>query len=75
LEGAPSFERDIKPLFRDKDQRAMDFAFDLWNYEDVRDNAKDILEEVAAGKMPCDERWPAEKVALFRSWTELGMSA
>jgi len=34
--GKLSFEQDIKPLFRESDRRAMDFAFDLWDYQDVQ---------------------------------------
>src|SRR5206468_6776545 len=38
------FENDIKPLFREKDRQRMSFAFDLWTYEDVKENAEAILE-------------------------------
>ncbi len=31
INSAPSFARDIKPLFRERDREAMDFAFDLWD--------------------------------------------
>ena len=70
----PSFERDIKPLFREEDQKAMEYIFDLWDYQDVRDNAQSILDEVAAGGMPCDGAWPEDKVELFRSWFQGGMA-
>jgi hypothetical protein len=33
------FERDIRPLFRDKDVQSMSSAFDLSSDEDVRANA------------------------------------
>lgn len=72
---APSFERDIKPLFREEDRDAMDFVFDLWNYQEVKDNADSILDRVMDGTMPCDEEWPAEKIELFRLWMTTGMSA
>jgi CDGSH-type Zn-finger protein/truncated hemoglobin YjbI len=72
-EGEPvSFARHIKPLFREKDRTSMSFAFDLWSYGDVRTNAAGILDRVNAGTMPCDGTWPAEKVAVFRRWTESG---
>jgi hypothetical protein len=29
---APHFVADIKPLFRERDRRAMTFLFDLWDY-------------------------------------------
>jgi hypothetical protein len=73
--GPLSFERDIKPLFRESDRRAMDFAFDLWEYDDVQENAEGILERLLDGTMPCDEVWPDEKIAVFRGWAETGMPA
>jgi len=69
----PSFESDIKPLFREEDQKAMDFMFDLWEYQDVRENAQTILDEVAGGGMPCDGPWSEDKVGLFRRWMDSGM--
>ena len=39
---APSFERDIRPLFREEDVDATEFVFDLASYEDVKENAEDI---------------------------------
>lgn len=71
--GGGSFEQDIKPLFREKDQEEMLFAFDLWSYNDVRENATAILEVLEAGDMPCDGAWPEEQVALFRDWIDGGM--
>jgi hypothetical protein len=70
---APSFERDIRPLFREDDVDAMDFAFDLSSYDDVRMNAEDIYDRVEEGTMPCDSAWPLGRVRLFRSWIDSGM--
>ena len=70
--GTLGFEGDIKPLFREKDQQRMSFAFDLWSYEDVKENAEAILERLEEGDMPCDGAWPDEQVATFRSWVESG---
>lgn len=70
----PSFEKHIKPLFREEDQKAMDFSFDLWDYDDVKDNSTAILAEVEGGGMPCDGAWPEDRIALFRSWVDAGMS-
>jgi hypothetical protein len=53
----------------------MDFAFDLWDYDDVRDNAQAILGRLTAGTMPCDGAWPEERIALFRRWLEAGTPA
>ncbi len=72
---APSFERDIRPLFRDEDVEAMEFAFDLRSYDDVRDNAEDIHERLADGSMPCDDEWPQEQIDRFRAWIDAGMPA
>ncbi len=68
-----SFARDIQPLFREDDRDAMDYVFDLWDYNDVCTYAEDIHERLADGTMPCDEEWPDEQIALFRSWIDAGM--
>ena len=62
------FAADIKPLFREDDRAAMDFAFDLWAYEDVKANAALILERIEDGTMPCDEPWDEEKLHVLRGW-------
>jgi hypothetical protein len=31
-----------------------------------------LTKQVAAGRMPCDGAWPAERVALFRRWVQAG---
>jgi CDGSH-type Zn-finger protein/truncated hemoglobin YjbI len=69
------FEQHIKPLFRERDRKSMKFAFDLWSYEDVRNNAQAILDRVKAGTMPCDGAWPAEWVEVFERWTQGGTRA
>jgi len=48
-ESAPSFARDIQPLFRPADRVAMRWAFDLGNYQDVRAHAQAILGRLASG--------------------------
>jgi CDGSH-type Zn-finger protein/truncated hemoglobin YjbI len=68
-----SFDAHVKPLFRERDRESMRFAFDLWAYEDVKQNAQAILDRVRAGTMPCDGAWPAEKVDLFDRWVTSGM--
>ena len=67
-----SFENDIKPLFRERDRRSMEFAFDLSSHEDVSEHADAILGRLQAGTMPCDGAWPAAQVELFRRWTQAG---
>ncbi len=71
----PSFDRDIKPLFRESDRDAMAFAFDLWDYADVSAHADAILERLDSGSMPCDGEWPADRITLFRRWVEAGKPA
>ena len=69
-----SFEDDIRPLFREKDRQRMEWAFDLWRFEDVRDNAPQILERLEEGDMPCDQEWPDDQIEVFRSWMNGGMA-
>jgi hypothetical protein len=67
-----SYARDIRPLFRDRDVKSMEFAFDLSSYEDVRTNGEAIYAQLAAGRMPCDGAWLEENVQRFRSWLHSG---
>jgi hypothetical protein len=53
----------------------MSSKFDLSSYDDVRASADQILSVLAAGSMPCDGPWPAERVALFREWVNAGYPA
>jgi hypothetical protein len=72
-ESTPSFARDIQPLFRMRDRLSMRWAFDLKNYQHVSTHAQKILERLSNGTMPCDGKWPEERIALFRRWVEAGM--
>lgn len=69
---ALSFERDIKPLFRDTDRAAMSKAFDLWSATDVAQHGQAIAARLGDGSMPCDGPWPADRIALFTRWLEAG---
>jgi hypothetical protein len=72
--GSPtSFESDIRPLFREQDRESMLMSFDLWSYDDVKENAPRILERLDDGTMPCDGAWPDENVSLFTAWVDGGM--
>jgi hypothetical protein len=53
----------------------MEWVFDLWRYEDVKENAAAILERLEVGDMPCDESWPPERIDQFRRWMNEGMAA
>lgn len=68
----PSFEADVKPLFRDRDREAMTFMFDLWDHGDVMANAGSILASLSSGEMPCDDTWSKDQVALFKAWMDGG---
>ena len=70
-----SFERDVKPLFRERDRGAMLSVakFDLWERDDVAQHSQEILTRLEDGSMPCDGAWPADQVALFRRWVDARM--
>jgi hypothetical protein len=67
-----SFERDVRPMFRDKDHDSMLKAFDLWSYSDVQAHQDAILERLRNGTMPCDGAWPPERIAVFQRWIASG---
>jgi CDGSH-type Zn-finger protein/truncated hemoglobin YjbI len=67
------FEAHVKRLFRHRDRQSMQFAFDLWAYDDVKRNAHGILERLRNGSMPCDGAWPAERIDAFERWVVTGM--
>ena len=70
-----SFERDIKPLFRERDRGAMSSHFDLWSYDDVNANSDGILNELESGSMPCDGPWDSDRIETFRRWVQGGKTA
>ena len=73
----PSFEQDVKPLFRERDRSSMLSVakFDLWEYDDVAEHSSAILGRIEDGSMPCDGEWPEERVARFRAWLAAGRPA
>jgi hypothetical protein len=68
----PSFERDVRPLFREKDRNSMLKAFDLWSYPDVQAHQDAIVGRLRNGTMPCDGAWPPGRVAAFQHWIDAG---
>ena len=66
------FDAHIKALFRERDQRSMQFAFDLRSYDDVSTHADAILDRLRAGTMPCDGPWPDTWTDVFQRWVESG---
>jgi len=75
MEQDVSFDRDIRPLWRERDVKSMAFAFDLSSYDDVRNNAEAIYDRLASGTMPCDGAWPDDDVNRFRAWIDGGSQA
>ncbi|HWL42009.1 MAG TPA: hypothetical protein VNQ73_03625 [Ilumatobacter sp.] len=67
-----SFETHIAPLFREEDREAMLYIMDLWDRDDVANDAANILDRVLDGTMPCDAPWPKERIDLFRAWIDGG---
>jgi hypothetical protein len=56
---APNFAADIKPLFRERDRRAMTFLFDLWDYAAVKENAEAILAATEGATCPATGHGPS----------------
>jgi CDGSH-type Zn-finger protein len=68
-----SFATHVKPLFRQRDQQSMSFAFDLWSLADVRTHAAGILARLHDGTMPCDGAWTPGQIEVFERWAGSGM--
>jgi succinate dehydrogenase/fumarate reductase cytochrome b subunit len=72
--GALGFAADIRPLFRDKDIKAMKpMGIDLSSYESVKKHVQDIYARLSAKEMPCDEPWSENNVQRFKEWMQSGM--
>jgi hypothetical protein len=71
-DGDLSFERDVKPLFRESDRAAMSKAFDLWSATDVAAHGDAIVARLREGSMPCDGPWPADQVEVVARWLDTG---
>jgi hypothetical protein len=85
---SPTFERDIRPKFSQWDRVQMMGLLDLWNYESVRSNARNILLSLQTDLtkpntgwsllpyvhvMPLvTGPWPGEWIELFSTWIEGG---
>jgi hypothetical protein len=71
-----SFQRDILPLFTERDIHAMSKAFNLGSYDDVKEHAAAIYDRIRGiggavmppppprGKGP----WPQSWIELFTKW-------
>ncbi len=73
-----SFAADIRPLFRDIDVQHMAWFCDLSKYDDVRNNADDILDrltKMGRRQMPpasAGGPWSQGQIELFRQWKNSG---
>jgi hypothetical protein len=75
-----SFQTDIRPLFTERDMRAMSKAFDLGKYDDVKAHAAIIDERIrgigGAVMPPPPPRgegpWPQSRIELFAKWISDG---
>jgi hypothetical protein len=75
-----SFEADIRPLFTDRDIRAMSKAFNLGSYNDVKTHANAIYDRIRgiggavmpppppSGEGPWSQSW----IDLFAKWMAEG---
>ena len=70
-----SFERDIKALFDEAQRTEVKWAFDLWNYESVKENIAEIVKRIENGDKPFQDGWPEERLAVLRSWMREGLMA
>ena len=72
---ALSFATDIRPLFRDKDIKAMKpVGIDLSSYADVKKRAQDIYARLSAKGMPCDQPWSDSHLQMLKEWMQGGMA-
>jgi hypothetical protein len=71
-DGAPTFEGDIKSLFRERDRARCLTSSTSGPFDDVKANADAILAAVRTSSMPCDTPWSTEKVDLLERWVDSG---
>jgi hypothetical protein len=64
-----SYAADIRPLFRQMDVDAMKArGLDLSSYDDVSEQADEILSVLQDGSMPCDQPWSQDWIKKFKQW-------
>jgi hypothetical protein len=71
-----SFQKDILPLFTERDIRAMSKAFNLASYDDVKKHAAiiyDRIRGIGGAVMPPppprgEGPWPQARIELFGKW-------
>ncbi len=76
MSGKISFETDIRPLFTERDIKAMIKAFNLASYDDVKAHSAAIYDRMRAiggAVMPPppprgEGPWPQSRIDLFGRW-------
>ncbi len=69
----PTWYATIRNMFNTMDVSHMRAqGIDLANYNDVKNHAGDIYQQVAAGNMPPGAPWPPTSVATFLTWMNNG---
>jgi hypothetical protein len=76
MKNPASFQKDIRPLFTERDVHAMSKAFNLASYDEVKANAAIIYDRVrgigGAVMPPPPPRgegpWPQAHIELFAQW-------
>jgi hypothetical protein len=71
-----NFQRDIRPLFTDRDIEGMRKGFDLASYDDVKKYAGPIYDRIrgiGGAVMPPpppkgEGPWPQSRIELFAKW-------
>jgi hypothetical protein len=71
-----SFQRDIRPLFTERDIQGMMKAFNLAKYDDVKKNAAAIYDRIRGIGGPVmpppppkgEGPWPQSRIELFAKW-------
>jgi hypothetical protein len=71
-----SFQKDIRPLFTERDIHAMSKAFNLASYDDVKAHAAiiyDRIRGIGGAVMPPppprgEGPWPQPRINLFAQW-------
>ena len=75
-----SFQRDILPLFTQRDIEGMRKAFNLASYDDVKKHAAAIYDRIRAIGGPVmppppprgEGPWPQSRIELFAKWMANG---
>jgi MoaF-like len=73
---ALTFSHDIRPLFRDMDiacMRPRGKLLDDPTWMCAPAHAQQVFNALKAGRMPPDQAWPPERVALFKQWMDQGL--